>query len=276
MDAFISRDLPIYVRFTKGFEIFYNYREQFIAMFPQLENYPKLSLEYQRNADHLFSTLDSRNEFRNDVLNWIEKYYLISLEKNSPIDIDLSKDRYLHDILLDVCAINPKKVAIYTEKESCSYEKLALRSKSIAAKLLEMGVKEGDSVAVCCERSPDMIAAMLGILIVGANYIPMDPSFPKDRLAMMVEDTGLKIVLSDLKDKSIVPDVDHLVDLPSLDHRELIKPVLKSKTSDLLAYMIFTSGSTGRPKGVMVQHLAMQNFLHSVKKEISSIRMKNY
>ena len=90
----------------------------------------------------------------------------------------------------------PEATAVVFEGESLSYAALEERANSIASALVERGVKAGDLVGLYVERSADMLAALLGILKSGAAYVPMDPLFPADRLAYMLEDAQVKLVLT--------------------------------------------------------------------------------
>ena len=239
-------------------------------------------LETQYNTD-LFSESMIR-EFISDYVSMIDSLFSNPDQTLSDLSIldsklpsypfngtatEYDKDAFLHEKLIDVFTDKGQKVAIYTADESITYSQLQIKVESIAQTLIEQGVRESDCVAICCNRSVDMVAAMIGTLMVGATYIPMDPTFPKERLTYMVEDTRLNILLTDLEDRSALPAVKQIINLKTIKKRNFLQINIAKKADELLAYMIFTSGSTGRPKGVMVQHQAVHNFLQAVGKKLS-------
>ncbi|MBI6550296.1 amino acid adenylation domain-containing protein [Xenorhabdus lircayensis] len=144
---------------------------------------------------------------------------------------------------------------------SLSYAQLSEWSSSIANALEERGVNPGDIIAVSLERSPEMIAAIFGILKAGAAYLPIDSEYPEDRVKYMLEDSCAKVVISNLP-HVIAGDDPRRFD-PAPVPKELgSRAAYDSKArSDAAAYVIYTSGSTGRPKGVVVEHHAVINRL---------------
>jgi amino acid adenylation domain-containing protein len=157
-------------------------------------------------------------------------------------------------------ARDPAKVAIRHAGTTTTYAALTARRDQIAAALTSRGVGVGDVVALHLDRSPAMIAALLGATAIGATYLPLDPGFPRDRLAFMLADSGARAVIAD-------GDVDRARRRPAivlrLDHGDLpAGPAPSARaTADDAAYLIYTSGSTGQPKGVRVPHRAVVNFL---------------
>ncbi|HVR95190.1 MAG TPA: condensation domain-containing protein, partial [Thermoanaerobaculia bacterium] len=154
-------------------------------------------------------------------------------------------DACLHDLVLAQAARTPGAAAVIGEDETLTYGELARQAGLVAGRLRAGGIGPGAVVGLCVERSPEMVVGMLGILIAGAAYLPLDPDLPPGRLAFMVEDAGVPLVLTR----------EDLVELPSPPVR-----VPEASPADL-AYVIYTSGSTGRPKGVMVPHRAIVNRL---------------
>ncbi|WP_156490603.1 condensation domain-containing protein, partial [Oleiphilus sp. HI0086] len=144
-----------------------------------------------------------------------------------------------------------EKEAVIFEQEVLSYRQLDELSSQWAQLLLEEHVSVGDRVGLCLDRSQHMLAALIGILKVGASYVPLDPDFPDDRLAYMIEDSGLQ---------HLVTQETHIKRLPSVAHilnTDLISERLSQQNTacpdvtipeDTAAYIIYTSGSTGKPK----------------------------
>jgi amino acid adenylation domain-containing protein len=150
-----------------------------------------------------------------------------------------------------VAARCPDAVALVCGAMRLTYRELAERSARYAAGLAALGVRPGDRIGVCLERSTDLVVTLLAVLEAGGVYVPMDPAYPKDRLEYTVDDAGLRVVVAD-------------TEFPAIDGTRLIRPgeLAEAGTGDgppdgerdAAAYVIYTSGSTGRPKGVVVTH----------------------
>ena len=138
----------------------------------------------------------------------------------------------------------PEATALVWRGEEISYARLNARANQLAHRLIGQGVAPGSLVGLLMDRSADLVAAMLGILKAGAAYVPLDPAYPKERLAYMVEDARLAAIVSTLD---------------GLDANAVANPQTSVRPEDL-AYVIYTSGSTGKPKGVMVEHRNVASF----------------
>jgi len=165
----------------------------------------------------------------------------------------------------------PDRVALSFADQSLTYGQLRQRVNQVAAYLQTVGVGPEVLVALCMERSLDMVIGLLGILKAGGAYIPLDPAYPQERLARVLEDARPAVILTQEYLESGLPrsaaqviclDRDWPV-ISALD-RGCVRPSL---TPDNIAYVIYTSGSTGRPKGVQVNHRALLNFLVSMREE---------
>ncbi len=138
-----------------------------------------------------------------------------------------------------------------------SYHDLQHRAIDLSARLMEAGVRPGDPVGLCADRSFEMIAAMLGVLRCGACFVPFDPGYPAERLQFMFADTRVKALLTQKHLSTVLPPHDArtiLIDTPA--PRAATAPDTKD-TPGSAAYIMYTSGSTGRPKGVVVPHRAI-------------------
>jgi len=162
---------------------------------------------------------------------------------------------------------NPEAVALAFGEEELSYRELINRALALSRRLTGLGVGSGSLVGVCIERSPDMVIAMLAILKSGGAYLPLDLAFPKDRLAYMIQDSALAVIVSSSEVVGKLPTHQArtvLVDQPSAS--EPLRDGAGVHTSpDSLAYVRYTSGSTGRPKGVAIPHRALLNFILSMR-----------
>ena len=164
----------------------------------------------------------------------------------------------------------PERLAISFESTSLTYGELDDRSDRLAAHLRERGIGRGQLVGIFTSRGLDMVVGLLGVLKAGAAYVPMDPSYPPDRLAFMLSDSDASLVLSERSLADAVPtDGPPTVCLDELDWSALPHPgaPLEPPASGDRAYVIYTSGSTGKPKGVEIPHGALVNFLLSMQRE---------
>lgn len=167
---------------------------------------------------------------------------------------DYPRDRAVHTLFEEQAARTPAAVAVTGAGESWSYRALNERANAIATDLVKRGVGRGARVGLSVERTPAMLAALLGILKTGASYVPLDPGFPAERLAFMAADADLALTLGD-------------DDLAAFDGRAEASGPPVAVSGDDLMYTIYTSGSTGRPKGVMIPHRAVVNFLASMARQ---------
>ena len=182
------------------------------------------------------------------------------------------QDACLHQLFVERAAEFSEAVVAEDEDRRIKYAELDAQSDRLAAYLLAEGIKVGDFIGICMQRSVDMLICVLGILKSGAAYLPLDPTYPKDRLKFMVEDASVKRIVTEkhLKEEfltELLPS-DALFCFDELDDvlQQQDCNALKTVKSDPehLAYVIYTSGSTGKPKGVQVPHRAVVNFLTSM------------
>jgi len=167
-------------------------------------------------------------------------------------------------------AIAPDTVALICGDEKLTYRELNERANQLAHYLRARGVQPDTMVAMCLQRSPDLIVALLGILKAGGAYVPLDPSYPEGRLELMMSDSGAPLLLTEksLADKLPFAGagticIDELAG--ELTKQSKANPETISGP-DNVAYVIYTSGSTGKPKGVLVPHRSVVNLLASVRK----------
>ncbi|CAL9617070.1 D-alanine--D-alanyl carrier protein ligase [Streptomyces sp. enrichment culture] len=159
----------------------------------------------------------------------------------------------VHELFRQVAAARPDAPALTDGNRTLSYAELDARSDTVAGALRAHGVAPGDRVGVCLDRDADLVVALLGVLKAGAAYVPMDATYPAERLVHTVTDSGARTVLSSAPG---FPAVDGVTVLhPGELSRAGNEPVPDPGAGpDDIAYVIYTSGSTGRPKGVAVPH----------------------
>ena len=153
---------------------------------------------------------------------------------------------------------DPDATALIWGEERLSHAELDARANRMARVLCEMGVGPGQRVGLHLRRSAGMMVAALAVLKAGAAYVPLDPSYPPERLALYLEDSGASLVISDGGGPAGDAPVMRLDD-PRIA-RASPAPLAPRAAPEDLAYLIFTSGSTGRPKGVMIEHRHVMNF----------------
>ncbi|MGA2838338.1 MAG: amino acid adenylation domain-containing protein [Acidimicrobiales bacterium] len=158
-------------------------------------------------------------------------------------------------------ALRGATCAVEAPDGSATYRELDDRSNALAQHLRSRGIGRGDRVAVHLDRSVQLLVGLVGIMKAGAAYVPLDPGYPSDRIDYILDDAGVKAVLtsSDLA-AGLPPDGPPQV-IADLYHDGPVAPVDDGPRPTDLAYVIYTSGSTGRPKGVMIEHRGLSNIL---------------
>jgi amino acid adenylation domain-containing protein len=169
----------------------------------------------------------------------------------------------MHRLIEKQVEKSPAAVAVVMGKESLTYRELNTRATQLAHHLRGLGVGPEVMVGLCLQRSLDTVVSILGILKAGGAYVPLDLAYPKERLTFMIEDAGIKLLItkSELLSEMPVHKADVLLldrDRDAISRQSTDNPEAPV-TSDNLAYVIFTSGSTGKPKGVLVTHRGIGN-----------------
>ena len=183
----------------------------------------------------------------------------------------------LPDLVREEAKRHSNSIAVETTDERCSYLELELRSHKLATALRRRGVKKGDIVGVCLDRESNLLVTLLGIMKLGAAYMPLDPYFPTERLAYMIEDAKPRFVICHSVAKNrFSPQPTITIDELVHDHSLETKFNQLEYINELdLMYVIYTSGSTGKPKGVQLNHGSVFNFLKAMQeKGLSSEQMK--
>ena len=199
---------------------------------------------------------------RNDleILDDLERERLL-VEFNdteAPYPDDVS----IHRQFEDQVERTPDRIALEFENQHLTYAQLNSRANQVAYHLRALGVGPEVVVAICMERCPEMVVALLGILKAGGAYMPIDPAYPRERIAFLLEDARVRVLLTMEPLRERMPDAPRLVcldtDWESIGRERCDNPPSLTEP-DNLAYVIYTSGSTGQPKGVMVEHRGLSN-----------------
>ena len=183
--------------------------------------------------------------------------------------LDYRHDICVHEMIEAQVGRTPDAVALTFERENISYRELNARANQLAHHLRTLGVGPDVLVGLCVERSVNMVTALLAILKAGGAYLPLDPNYPKARLAFMAEDSRLKVLLTEKSLEDLWPDISVQVvfldqDWPVISRQSTENPRPLASPENLL-YVIYTSGSTGIPKGAQICHRGFINLTSSVK-----------
>lgn len=179
------------------------------------------------------------------------------LNEWNAVQVDYSHDQCIHKLFEEQAEHTPDATAVTFEDQCLTYYELNANANKLARYLQKLGVNPNEMVGICMEPSIDMIIGLLGILKSGGAYVPLNPAYPKERLAFIMEDTQISILLTETRLVNKLPSYSgqiicldaELSNVASQDSSNLANTVPEN-----LAYVIYTSGSTGQPKGVMVTH----------------------
>ncbi len=244
----------------------------------------RLSIEYNANLFDSSTIERMAQHYETLLYNLIQasattKIYQLGVMPNSEkamilqewntTKIELPAEMCLQQQFEKIVEQYPNKTAVTYESERLSYQELNHKANQVAHYLLSQNVQAEQFVGICMERSAEMMIGLLGILKAGAAYLPLDPSYPAERLAYMLADTKAQIILSQQQvsqnglnfEGQIVyldSDWEKIATFSSDNPNSMI-------TGDNLAYVIHTSGSTGKPKGVLIPHRNVVNFLETMR-----------
>ena len=230
----------------------------------------------ERMCEHFTSLLEaivSTPELRVSklpLLSASEHAQLLDLARGP--EIEYPRELTIHEAFEQQAAATPERSAVVTNFGQLSYAELDQRATALAVRLRGLGVQPEKIVGVMLERSADMVVSLLGILKAGGAYLPLDSELPADRLAFMLNDANVEVLLTQEhlvarlpiwateSRRLVLVDSYEMTLAPESDER-----VESGATAENLAYVIYTSGSTGQPKAVMVQHRSPINLLQGLK-----------
>jgi len=168
-----------------------------------------------------------------------------------------SVSRCIHELFEEQVSRGPDNIAVIFEHERLTYAELNARANQLAHRLRALGADPESLIGICLDRSPDMVVAILAVLKCGGAYLPLDPVYPPERRAFMLEDARVPILITESRLRLGKPVEAHTIildeDWPSLA-QEPVGNLEHSSSPENAAYVIYTSGSTGRPKGVVITH----------------------
>src|SRR5258707_11719719 len=186
---------------------------------------------------------------------------------------DYPREKCFYQLFEEQVEKNPDSVAVIFERQKLTYRELNEQANQLAHHLQHMGVGPEILVGIYLERSLEMVVGLLGVLKAGGAYIPLDPAYPKERLAFILTDTQAPVLLTQQQLVQELPPHQARVICLDSDWEVLAgesNENLQSRaTADNLAYVIYTSGSTGKPKGVMIPQHALAHFLYSMRERLA-------
>ncbi len=185
---------------------------------------------------------------------------------------DFPDQQCVFELIEEQVERTPDAVALSMDGETLTYRALNAAANKLARRLVALGVCPTTTVAVCLERSFDLVIAVLAVWKAGANYVPLDPEYPLARIRFKLDDSGAGFVVTtaSLSDRVFghhtqiicLDEARHLID------READHNLPRTAAVTDLAYVLYTSGSTGKPKGVEIQHRALTNFLYAMRRQL--------
>jgi amino acid adenylation domain-containing protein len=174
----------------------------------------------------------------------------------------------IHQLIEQRASETPDAIALICRGEQLTYSELNARANQVASYLSKLGAGPDKPVGICVERSLEMVVCLLGILKSGGAYLPLDPAYPAERLAFMLQDAQVEVLLHQ---HDLIPGLAgghmrcaRLDTCWPLIRAEPTGNVDRGVASSNLAYVIYTSGSTGKPKGVMIEHQNVASFFEAM------------
>jgi len=202
-----------------------------------------------------------------DMLSEKEKSQILVEFNNT--NADYPKEKTIHQMFEEQAQNNPDRIALIFEGKQLTYSELNAKVNQLARILKEKGVERNSIVGIMEERSPEMMISIMGVLKAGGAYLPIDPTYPRERIQYMLNDSGTKLLLSQVRFSEMVSEFQ--VETIFTDEEQLYlgdtSNPIHTNTSTDLAYVIYTSGSTGKPKGVMIEHFSLINRLNWMQKK---------
>jgi amino acid adenylation domain-containing protein len=211
---------------------------------------------------------DSRQRARATPL--LDASDLALLDEWNDTRIDYPQDECIHRLFEAQAEKTPDATAIVSADGQLTYRLLNQAANRLANHLRKLGAGPENRIGICLERSPELVVGLLAILKTGAAYVPLDPSYPRERLIYIVEHAQVKILVTEKSVQSALLLPGGSLVYVDTDRAEIARQSPENPAVGVLsanaAYVIYTSGSTGKPKGVIIEHRQVINFLSSTRR----------
>ncbi|KPJ67845.1 MAG: hypothetical protein AMJ43_02515 [Coxiella sp. DG_40] len=223
-----------------------------VNMFQMVHHLKTILQNIVKDSNQLLSDITclSKKELKTILTDWNDTY------------LPYSENKTIHKLFEEQVKKTPHNIAVVYNTQSYTYQELNQKSNQIGYYLRRLGVKAESLVAICVERSIEIILGTLGILKAGGAFVPIDPDYPMDRITYILNDINATILLTQKKWNKKV-NVLKNIRIVFLDDvmlkQESIKNLNNVSNVNNLAYVIYTSGSTGKPKGVLIKHNGVIN-----------------
>ncbi|MDU8458405.1 non-ribosomal peptide synthetase [Pseudomonas syringae group sp. J254-4] len=213
---------------------------------------------------HLLETLEEARPLK------LENVSILDAEERSHLLLDFNDSEQgfaqhctVNELIEAQAASRPDSPAVIQGGNVLTYAQLNERANRLAHHLIGLGVTADERVALCLHRGPQRLVAMLAVLKAGAAYVPVDPVYPAERIAYLLEDSAPRVVLTEDSTRDLAGNAPQL-NIEQINWLEACasNPSVAGFDEHNLAYVIYTSGSTGQPKGVMVEHCTLVNLVH--------------
>ena len=205
--------------------------------------------------------------------------FITEADKNAILNVfnaaetEYPRDKTISELFEEQVKQTPDNTAVVFEDKKLTYAELNARANSLAYKLRELGVKPDDFVAIITDRSLEMIEGIYGVIKSGGAYLPIDPTYPEDRIAFMLEDSAAKVVLKYTNEAITLPEGITVIELSdeTVWNGNSRNPEIVNKSNNIV-YCIYTSGTTGKPKGVILENTGLIGLIKSYEQvfEMSS------
>jgi amino acid adenylation domain-containing protein len=182
---------------------------------------------------------------------------------------DYPTDKCVHQLFEEQAERIPDNIAVVFESEQITYRELNERANQLAHHLQNLGVEPEVVVGICLDRSLETIVGILGVLKAGGAYLPIDPTTPIERKALMLEDAQVKVLLAQQRLIESLPTTQANIVCIDTDIPTVSTAYTPRVSTDNLAYVIYTSGSTGIPKGVAIEHRQLLNYLYAIEERLN-------
>ncbi|MEE1281411.1 MAG: amino acid adenylation domain-containing protein, partial [Acutalibacteraceae bacterium] len=233
----------------------------------------QLEIMSDYEAEVLFDRLmHTASQIISDCDSKISELTVIPEYEKNRIFYEFNKKDGINDLSLTAVQLfekqvenNPDNLAVSYKNENLTFSELNAKSNTLAHKLRELGVGPEDFVAIIADRSIEMLVGILGTLKSGGAYVPIDPTYPEDRIKYILDDCKPKVLITYLSESKLTINNDVVrldLDRESSYSNNTTNPEILSK-SDNLAYVIYTSGTTGNPKGVMIENKGLSGLIKS-------------